>query len=213
MRKQKQIEEYEEEEKEEEIEKEDLKGFSNQINNMHKDINQMNYIVQEQDKRLVGVNDTLDKYNKKTKIGDDLTKVIDKGVFGMLKDKIVGIFSSKKDKKLSSKDRDILEKARNGNQNKKNENENLYFESKNDGWTAIKKDDIGSIKNKTSDKYDEDEEIEDSIKAVDAMMKGVKEFQKTIEDSKKVIDVVEKNMDIADENCKKVVKKLKKMNK
>ena len=99
-----------EKENEEQDEELDMKGFLQDIRDMKQRMNYATHKVQEQDKRLVGVNDKLDDYNKEVKRGDEYMEVANKGIFGLIKDKITGKFKEK-DKKLSNKDKNIIAKS------------------------------------------------------------------------------------------------------
>ena len=106
---------YEEKNDEEEIEKDDLnmKNFLKNANNQHQRVIQATVEVQQQDKRLVGVNEKLDDYNKEIKYGDELMDIVQKGVFGYIYDGIKGFFSKKKPDNLNDDEKQILENAKN----------------------------------------------------------------------------------------------------
>ena len=198
MQEQEQIEK-ENEEQDEEL---DMKEFVQDIRDMKQRMNYATYKVQEQDKRLVGVNDKLDDYNKEVKKGDEYMDVINKGIFGYCKDKITGIFKKKKDKqqKLNEKDKDIIEKAR----NKKRENNYEYHINDEKGWYVIYKGekDINNIKN-------EDDILDEALNEVRGMRKAVNNFSGAVKDSTEVVDVTNKNMDNSLKNVNEVNKKMK----
>ena len=191
-------------EKENEIQDEelDMKEFVKDIRDMKQRMNYATDKVQEQDKRLVGFNDKLDDYNKEVKRGDEYMDVANKGIFGLIKDKITGIFKKKKDKqqKLNEKDKDIIEKAR----NKKRENNYEYHINDEKGWYVIYKGekDINNIKN-------EDDILDEALNEVRGMRKAVNNFSGAVKDSTEVVDVTNKNMDNSLKNVNEVNKKMK----
>ena len=184
---------------ENEDEEVDMKGFVKDIKSMQSRMNYATNHVHEQDKRLVGINEKLDKYNRNVKTGEQYTDVVNKGVFGYLKDKIVGIFS-RDDKNLSKKDCKIIEKAKNQPIEDKKNNENNIEERKDNGSNIInqKKDD------------DDDIDLDEALKEVKELRKCVKEFSSAVKDSTQLVDVTDKNMDISLNNVNKANKKLKK---
>ena len=196
MERQEQIQEkkvIEEQDEDKQLE-EDMKEMVKDLKDMRQRINHDTYHVQEQDKRLVGVNDKLDDYNKKVKKGDKYMDVVNRSPFGYLKDKFFGLFKSKKEKKLDNKDKEILEKARNKNNEVKEKND--------EDWTIKKRE--------NNDAYNEDEIIDEALKEAKGMRKDVKKFTSAVIDSNQVVDVTNKNMDISLENVDNVNKKMKK---
>ena len=196
---QKQI--YEEKKSEEQVEeKADMREFLKDMKGLHKRVNYATYEVQQQDKRLVGVNEKLDDYNKEVSQGDDLLNIVNKGVFSSFFSGIKNIFSSKKTE-LDDKDKEILKKAKNKETKINEDNNNLNF--KEDGeWSIIKK---GEDK---KDKYDEDEIIDESIKEVKGMINSVKNFNKNVKESIDVVNVTNKHIDKSSKHVKKVNKKM-----
>ena len=179
----------------------DMKGFVKDIKSMQ---NRMNYAtnhVHEQDKRLVGINEKLDKYNKNVKTGEQYTDVVNKGVFGYLKDKLFGIFS-RDDKKLSKNDSKIIEKAKNQpiEDNKNNEYNNI----------EDRKDNGSNVINQKKDDDDDDIDLDEALKEVKQLRKCVKEFSSAVKDSTQLVEATDKNMDISLNNVNKANKKLKK---
>ena len=188
-----------EKENEEQDEELDMKGFLQDIRDMKQRMNYATHKVQEQDKRLVGVNDKLDDYNKEVKRGDEYMEVANKGIFGLIKDKITGKFKEK-DKKLSNKDKNIIEKAR----NKKDENNNFeYYINDEKGWSVIYtgEKDINKLNN-------EDDILDEALNEVKGMRQAVNNFTGAVKDSTEVVDVTNKNMDNSLHNTNKVNKKM-----
>jgi len=186
---------------ENEDEEVDMKGFVKDIKDMQSRMNYATNHVHEQDKRLVGINEKLDKYNKNVKKGEQYTDVVNKGVFGYLKDKLFGIFS-KDEKKLSKNDNKIIDKAKNQPIEDKKNNENNIEERKNNGSNII---------NQKKDNDDDDDiDLDEALKEVKQLRKSVKEFSSAVKDSSKLVDVTDKNMDISLNNVDKANKKLKK---
>ena len=173
---------------EDEALEEAMKQLPKDLRKMRQDLNQGTNHVQEQDKRLVGVNDKLDDYNKKVDQGEQYTDFINKGPFEYLKDKVCGWFKKKPEKKLNRKDHEILEKAR----NKQIENNEVQM-----------KEDMKKKENKKGDHIDE------ALKEAALMEKDVQKFTSAVNDSHKVVDITNKNMDISLSNVNKVNKKLK----
>ena len=200
MQRQEQIEK--ENENEEEDDEVDMKEFVKDIRDMRQRLNYASYKVQEQDQRLVGVNDKLDDYNKEVKRGDEYMNVIQKGVFGSFKDKIKGIFKKKdKKEKEDKKDNEVIEKAR----NKQKEDNFDYYIEKDKDWNVIYKGekDIDKMK-------DEDEILDEALNEVKGMRNAVKQFTSNVKDSTEVVDVVNKNMDKSIKNVNKVNERMKK---
>jgi len=200
MQRQEQIEK--ENENEEEDDEVDMKEFVKDIRDMRQRLNYASYKVQEQDQRLVGVNDKLDDYNKEVKRGDEYMNVIQKGIFGSFKDKIKGIFKKKdKKEKEDKKDNEVIEKAR----NKQKEDNFDYYIEKDKDWNVIYKGekDIDKMK-------DEDEILDEALNEVKGMRNAVKQFTSNVKDSTEVVDVVNKNMDKSIKNVNKVNERMKK---
>ena len=189
-------------------EKVDMRNVLKGSKDLHKRVDNNNIEIQNQDKKLVGVNEQLDDYNKEVEQGDDLLDVVNHGVFSSIFHGIKGIF--KKDKKkydLSNKDKKVLEKAKNkGNQINEDDN-NLGF--KEDGeWSVIKK---GNNEDKyKGDDYDEDEVIDETIKEVKGMVNSAKNFNKNIQDSIEVAKITNKHIDKSSKHAKKAVRKMEK---
>ncbi len=97
---QKQIyaEKIEEDEKQED-EKVDMREFLKDMKGLHQRVDYSNHVIQQQDKKLVGVNEKLDDYNKEVNQGEDLLDVVNNGVFSSIFNGIKGLFKSKDKKK------------------------------------------------------------------------------------------------------------------
>ena len=198
----------------------DMRNFLKDIKSQHQRINQATSYVQEQDKKIVGVNEKLDDYDKEVSHGEKLLDIIQKGPFESIIDGIKGLFKSKKTDEINDEDKKILEKAKNKKLNidnnldedddiniKNNFNMNNY-EFKEDGDWEIIKD-----KNKNlvyEGEYDEDAVIEEATKEVKAMINSAKYFNKNINDSKKVINITNNHFDKSLNHVNQVNKKMKK---
>ena len=198
----------------------DMRNFLKDIKSQHQRINQATSYVQEQDKKIVGVNDKLNDYDKEVSHGESLLDIVQKGPFESIIDGIKGLFKSKKTDEINDEDKKILEKAKNKKLNidnnldedddiniKKNFNMNNY-EFKEDGDWEIIKD-----KNKNlvyEGEYDEDAVIEEATKEVKAMINSAKYFNKNINDSKKVINITNNHFDKSLNHVNQVNKKMKK---
>ena len=212
------------EEKNDKQQEEDLSmhNFLKDLKDQHQRVDQATAHVQQQDKRLVAVNEKLDDYNKEVSHGEELMDIVQKGPFQSLIDGIKGLFTKKKPDKLGNKEKEILNKAKNKKmdvdnyidkegekeeekkETKKNININNY-EFKGDGEWEIIKD-----KNKNlvyAD--DEDEAIDESIKEVKGMINSVKYFNKNVKDSKEVVEITNKNFDKSLGNVNKMNKRMK----
>ena len=190
-----------EEEKEEQKQQDDdlnMEHFLKDLKVLHKRMDQSNEQVLQQDKRLVKVNEKLENYNNEISHGENLTDIVNKGVFSSLFDGIKGLFKSNESNKLDEDDKKILEKAK--------EKESIdNYEIKEDGeWEIIKKN---NAKDK-NDKYDEDDIIDESINEVKNMIKSAKNFNKNIEDSKEVVKVTNKHFDKSLNHVNKAIKKM-----
>ena len=189
-------------------EKVDMRKVHKDAKDLHKRVDIGNIEIQNQDKKLVGVNEQLDDYNKEVDQGEDLLDVVNHGVFSSIFNGIKGIF--KKDKKkydLSDKDKKILEKAKNkGNQINEDTN-NLGF--KEDGeWSVIKK---GNDEDKfKGDNYNEGEVVEEITEEFKGMTNSMKKFNQNAKDSIELAKVTNKHIDKSSQHAKKAVKKMEK---
>ena len=190
-----QIEKKDDKIEEDEDLEEEMKEMVKDLKEMRQGLNQATNHVQEQDKRLVGINDKLDDYNNKVDKGDQYMDFINKGPFDYIKDKIVGWFTFTKEPntKLNSKDNEILEKAR----NKQIDNDEVEMKEDKD-WTIIQRKE-----------KNEDDIIEEALKEARGMRKDVQKFTSAVSDSNKVVDITNKNVDISLNNVNKVNKKMK----
>ena len=218
MRQDQILEERNDEQQEEDL---NMRNFLKDLKSQHQRVDQATAHVQQQDKRLVAVNEKLEDYNKEVSHGEELMDIVQKGPFQSLIDGIKGLFTRKKPDKLGDKEKDILNKAKNKKmdidnyidkegeeeekkETKKNIDVNNY-EFKEDGDWEIIKD-----KNKNlvyAD--DEDEAIDESIKEVKGMINSVKYFNKNVNDSKEVVEITNKNFDKSLGNVSKMNKRMK----
>ena len=195
MQEQKQIEK--QNQYNEEDEEADMKEFVKDMKDMRQRMNFDTNHVQEQDKRLVNVNDKLDDYNKEVKKGDEYMDIINKSPFSYVKDKFTGFFKRNKEKKLDKHDKQVIEKAR-----------NKQIDNKNNDFEDIKKDEQ---KNKINNKDDDEDAIyREALEEAKGMRKAVKEFTSAVKDSSEVVDVTNKNMDNSIHNVNQVSNKMKK---
>ena len=218
MRQDQILEERYDEQQEEDL---NMRNFLKDLKSQHQRVDQATAHVQQQDKRLVAVNEKLEDYNKEVSHGEELMDIVQKGPFQSLIDGIKGLFTRKKPDKLGDKEKEILNKAKNKKmdidnyidkegeeeekkETKKNIDVNNY-EFKEDGDWEIIKD-----KNKNlvyAD--DEDEAIDESIKEVKGMINSVKYFNKNVNDSKEVVEITNKNFDKSLGNVSKMNKRMK----
>ena len=88
------------EERYDEEEKEDndlnMNNFLKNVNSQEQRVNQATDAVIQQNKKIVGINDKLDDYNKEILYGNELMDIIEKGPFESIIDRIKGFFSKKK---------------------------------------------------------------------------------------------------------------------
>ena len=204
MQEQKQIEK--QNQYNEEDEEVDMKEFVKDMKDMNQRMNYATNHVQEQDKRLVNINDKLDDYNKEVKKGDEYMDIVNKSPFSYLKDKITGVFKRNKEKKLDKHDKQVIEKARN-KQIDNNNNDNYKIEEKNDWGVIIKDDQKKKINNKVDD---EDAVLDEALEEVKGMRKAVQKFHSAVKDSNEVVDVTNKNMDNSIYNVNRVNNNIKK---
>ena len=218
MRQDQILEERNDEQQEEDL---NMRNFLKDLKSQHQRVDQATAHVQQQDKRLVAVNEKLEDYNKEVSHGEELMDIVQKGPFQSLIDGIKGLFTRKKPDKLGDTEKEILNKAKNKKmdidnyidkegeeeekkETKKNIDVNNY-EFKEDGDWEIIKD-----KNKNlvyAD--DEDEAIDESIKEVKGMINSVKYFNKNVNDSKEVVEITNKNFDKSLGNVSKMNKRMK----
>ena len=204
MQQQKQIEKQNQiNEEDEEV---DMKEFVKDMKDMRQRMNYATNQVQEQDKRLVQINDKLDDYNEEVKKGDEYMDIINKSPFSYLKDKITGVFKRKKEKKLDEHDKQVIEKARN-KQIDDIYNDNYKIKEKND-WEVILKDEQKKKINKKVE--DKDAVLDEALEEVRGMRKDVKKFNTAVKESTEVVDVTNKNMDNSIYNVNQVNHKMKK---
>ena len=219
MRQDQILEERNDEQQEEDL---NMRNFLKDLKSQHQRVDQATAHVQQQDKRLVAVNEKLEDYNKEVSHGEELMDIVQKGPFQSLIDGIKGLFTKKKPDKLGNKEKEILNKAKNKKmdvdnyidkegekeEEKKETKKNIdinNYEFKGDGEWEIIKD-----KNKNlvyAD--DEDEAIDESIKEVKGMINSVKYFNKNVKDSKEVVEITNKNFDKSLGNVNKMNKRMK----
>ena len=190
-----------EEEKKDQIQQDDdlnMNHFLKDLKVLHKRMDQSNEQLLQQDKRLLKVNKKLENYNKEVSHGEDLTNIVNKGIFLSLFDGIKGLFQSNESNKLDEEDKKVLEKVKENIEN---------YEIKEDGdWEIIKKK--NDTKNKDDDKYDEDDIIDESINEVKNMIKSAKNFNKNIENSIEVVKVTDNHFDKSLNHVNKAIKKM-----
>ena len=194
----------EEEEEEGEEEKVDMKSFVKDIKDMQSRMKYATSHVHQQDQRLIGVNKKLDKYNKNVKKGEEYTDIVNKGVFGYLKDRVVGMFKNDQEN-LYEKDYIIIEKSKNRRIEDKKDCELSLKEDKDSGFNIVYRNE--ELKEKNDD---EDEIMEEAINEVKELRNYTKEFTNAVKESTELVDVTNKNMDIAINNVNKANKKMKK---
>ena len=203
MQEQKQIEK--QNQYNEEDEEVDMKEFVKDMKDMNQRMNYATNHVQEQDKRLVNINDKLDDYNKEVKKGDEYMDIINKSPFSYIKDKITGVFKRNKEKKLDKQDKQVIEKAR--NKQIDNNNDNYKIEEKNDLGDIIKDDQKKKINNKVDDEV---AVLDEALEEAKGMRKDVQKYYSAIKDSNEVVDVTNKNMDNSIYNVNRVNNNIKK---
>ena len=204
MQKQKQIEKQNQyNEQEEEV---DMKEFVKDTQDMHQRVDYATHHVQQQDKRLVQVNDKLDDYNKEVKKGEEYTDIINKSPFGYLKDKITGLFKRDKQKELDNHDKQVIERAR--NKQIDNENNDYKIEEKNNREVIMKDEKKKTNTNNNVD--DEDAILDEALEESKETTKALQKFNSAAKESNEVVDVTIKNMDNSIYNVNKVTNKLKK---
>ena len=105
------------EERYDEEEKEDndlnMNNFLKNVNSQEQRVNQATDAVIQQNKKIVGINDKLDDYNKEISYGNELMDIIEKGPFESIIDGIKGFFSKKKPDNLDANEKQILNDAKN----------------------------------------------------------------------------------------------------
>ena len=216
---------YEDENDEEEIEKDDdlnMKHFLKNANNQHQRVIQATEVVQQQDKRLVNVNEKLDDYNKEIEYGEKLMDIVQKGPFESFIDGIKGLFSKKKKPEpLSHQEKQILKNAKNKQMKidnnideeeeekkvtQKNNNNVNNYEFKEDGDWEIVKDKNTNLK---YDIDDEEEAIREATNKYKAMTNAVKNFNQNVKESKQVVEITNKNFDKSSEKVNQMNLRMK----
>ncbi len=205
MKKQNQIYAEKDDEEIQQEEKVDMREVLKDMQGLHQRVKYATHEVQEQDKKLVRVNEKLDDYNKEVSHGENLNDIVNKGVFSSIWDGIKGIFKSKPKYELKDKDQKILNKAKNKETKIEEEDNTHNLGFKEDGeWAIIKKD-----KYKDNDKYDEDEVIDDTVKELKGMIKSAKKFNQNVKESTEVAEVTNKHFDKSSHHVNKAIKKMK----
>ena len=216
---------YEDENDEEEIEKDDdlnMKHFLKNANNQHQRVIQATEVVQQQDKRLVNVNEKLDDYNKEIEYGEKLMDIVQKGPFESFIDGIKGLFSKKKKPEtLSHQEKQILKNAKNKQMKidnnideeeeekkvtQKNNNNVNNYEFKEDGDWEIVKDKNTNLKYEIDD---EEEAIREATNKYKAMTNAVKNFNQNVKESKQVVEITNKNFDKSSEKVNQMNLRMK----
>lgn len=196
---------YEEKVEEEKEEKADMKGFLKDLKGIHQRVDYASDQVQQQDKKLVGVNEKLDQYNNEVSQGEDLLDVVNHGVFGSIFNSIKNLFKSKESNEITNKEKKLLNKAKNKELKINEEDDKVHnFNIKNEGeWEIIKKE-----KKKNVDEMDDDEIIEEAIKEGKEMVNSGKNLNNNIKESIEVVKITNKNMDKTSKHVKKAIQKM-----
>ena len=199
------------EERYDEEEKEDndlnMNNFLKNVNSQEQRVNQATDAVIQQNKKIVGINDKLDDYNKEISYGNELMDIIEKGPFESIIDGIKGFFSKKKPDNLDANEKQILNDAKNKQMKIDN---NIDKEEKNapkknyksiNNYEFAEVDDWEIIKEKNKDYINEEEkDIEEAIKMYKGINAHMKVFNRILKESIDVIDITNKNFDKTKEN-------------
>ena len=199
------------EERYDEEEKEDndlnMNNFLKNVNSQEQRVNQATDAVIQQNKKIVGINDKLDDYNKEISYGNELMDIIEKGPFESIIDGIKGFFSKKKPDNLDANEKQILNDAKNKQMKIDN---NIDKEEKNapkknyksiNNYEFAEDDDWEIIKEKNKDYINEEEkDIEEAIKMYKGINAHMKVFNRILKESIDVIDITNKNFDKTKEN-------------
>ena len=199
------------EERYDEEEKEDndlnMNNFLKNVNSQEQRVNQATDAVIQQNKKIVGINDKLDDYNKEILYGNELMDIIEKGPFESIIDGIKGFFSKKKPDNLDANEKQILNDAKNKQMKIDN---NIDKEEKNapkknyksiNNYEFAEDDDWEIIKEKNKDYINEEEkDIEEAIKMYKGINAHMKVFNRILKESIDVIDITNENFDKTKEN-------------
>ena len=199
------------EERYDEEEKEDndlnMNNFLKNVNSQEQRVNQATDAVIQQNKKIVGINDKLDDYNKEILYGNELINIIEKGPFESIIDGIKGFFSKKKPDNLDTNEKQILNDAKNKQMKIDN---NIDKEEKNapkknyksiNNYEFTENDDWEIIKEKNKDYINEEEkDTEEATKKYKEMTAHMKNLNHILEEGNKVIDITNKNLDKTKEN-------------
>ena len=199
------------EERYDEEEKEDndlnMNNFLKNVNSQEQRVNQATDAVIQQNKKIVGINDKLDDYNKEILYGNELMDIIEKGPFESIIDGIKGFFSKKKPDNLDANEKQILNDAKNKQMKIDN---NIDKEEKNapkknyksiNNYEFAEVDDWEIIKEKNKDYINEEEkDTEEATKKYKEMTAHMKYFNVILKESIDVIDITNKNLDKTKEN-------------
>ena len=199
------------EERYDEEEKEDndlnMNNFLKNVNSQDQRVNQATDVVIQQNKKIVGINDKLDDYNKEILYGNELINIIEKGPFESIIDGIKGFFSKKKPDNLDANEKQILNDAKNKqmkidnniDKEEKNAPKKNYKSINNYDFTEV--DDWEIIKEKNKDYINEEEkDTEEATKKYKEMTAHMKNLNRILEEGNKVIDITNKNLDKTKEN-------------
>ena len=199
------------EERYDEEEKEDndlnMNNFLKNADNQHQRVKQVKHEVIQQNKKIVGINDKLDDYNKEISYGNELMDIIEKGPFESIIDGIKGFFSKKKPDNLDTNEKQILNDAKNKqmkidnniDKEEKNAPKKNYKSINNYDFTEV--DDWEIIKEKNKDYINEEEkDTKEATKKYKEMTAHMKYFNVILKESIDVIDITNKNFDKTKEN-------------
>ena len=199
------------EERYDEEEKEDndlnMNNFLKNVNSQEQRVNQATDAVIQQNKKIVGINDKLDDYNKEISYGNELMDIIEKGPFESIIDGIKGFFNKKKPDNLDTNEKQILNDAKNKqmkidnniDKEEKNAPKKNYKSINNYDFTEV--DDWEIIKEKNKDYINEEEkDTEEATKKYKEMTAHMKYFNVILKESIDVIDITNKNFDKTKEN-------------
>ena len=199
------------EERYDEEEKEDndlnMNNFLKNADNQHQRVKQVKHEVIQQNKKIVGINDKLDDYNKEKSYGNELMDIIEKGPFESIIDGIKGFFSKKKPDNLDTNEKQILNDAKNRqmiidnniDEEEKNVPKKNYKNINNYEFTEV--DNWEIIKEKNKDYINEEEkDTEEATKKYKEMNAHMKNLNRILEEGNDVINVTNKNFDKTKEN-------------
>ena len=176
------------------------KEFRDDMQEMHKELNNNINHVQQQTKKMTEISDTLDNYDNECVKAKKYQNVVNHGPWGSIKGFFTGLFSNSAptQKETSKQEKELKNEIKNKEINNNTEN----IDNKNDYVLVNKNGEMECV--------EKDVDVDDLLKEVQSMRKDAVAFKQEIQKSDKMVDILHDHMDHSLNNTKKMNKNMKK---